>query len=826
MPLTTTWPRIRRLPTLDEIGVRGRQMIAARAERTFHGMGAALPSDRAIYGTRRHRGPSFFGAMPDRESDVVSTLMSRLGRSETDALVAAADRIADGHFSLLGHADLGFGDPVDFHLEPAAGKRAPLAHWSRIDYLNPEVAGDHKIIWELNRHQWFVTLGRAWWLTSDEKYARCFTHSLAAWIDQNPPKLGINWASSLELALRAIAWTWALALFREYRGLSGDLLAAARKVLYLHGRHIETYLSTYFSPNTHLTGEALGLVYLGTAFPEFSRAARWRASGTRIMLDMLDRHVRPDGVYFEQSSYYHRYTTDFYTHLYLLTRDSDPSAAEAVRPRLLALLDHLQAIARPDGTTPFVGDDDGGRLLVLDERPANDFRAALSTGAVLFDRADFKRTAGELAQETLWLLGPWEAARFDAPPPSEPAYGSRAFPDGGYFVMRDGWTRESNYLLADCGPHGSLSCGHSHADALAIEVAVCGRPALIDPGTFTYTTSAELRDRFRSTPAHNTVTVDGQSSSEPAGPFAWRHVARCSLRTWISQRRFDFFDGRHDGYCRLSDPVTHQRTILFLKGEYWVVRDRLVAAGAHRYEVGFHFPAGARPELTSVDGVDVVSTRLEAASGNGTAGPGLDIWALAASGRWEIRDDFVSPCYGRRDTAAVAVFSVYGSGQTDILTILGQRDGTGFKWATRAPQEVAGRCLAVEAPDTVDLLLIDAGSATVPIGVRSDFEWMWTRLGRDDSRMLEFVGIAGRSFDLGGFLGFRADRAVEWVTAGWRGSELLVDFTPAVSAEVTLAESISRLVVNGRPADRQEDQASRVTVRRLRPRDPEDDVRH
>ena len=46
------------------------------------------------------------------------------------------------------------------------------------------------------------------------------------------------------------------------------------KYLYLHGRHLETYLSTYFSPNTHLTGEALGLYYLGTVFPEFSDAER------------------------------------------------------------------------------------------------------------------------------------------------------------------------------------------------------------------------------------------------------------------------------------------------------------------------------------------------------------------------------------------------------------------------------------------------------------------------------------------------------------------------------------------------------------------------
>ena len=91
-------------------------------------------------------------------------------------------------------------------------------------------------------------------------------------MDANPPKLGINWASSLEVSLRAISWLWALHFFRESPRLTAAIFARALKFLYLHARHLETYLSTYFSPNTHLTGEALGLFYLGLMLPEFRRA--------------------------------------------------------------------------------------------------------------------------------------------------------------------------------------------------------------------------------------------------------------------------------------------------------------------------------------------------------------------------------------------------------------------------------------------------------------------------------------------------------------------------------------------------------------------------
>ena len=351
---------------------------------------------------------------------------------------------------------------------------------------------------------------------------------------QTRPKLGINWASSLEVAFRSISWLWAFYFFKSSPSLSKETFKRAWKFLYLSARHLESYLSTYFSPNTHLTGEALGLFYLGTLLPEFKEAKRWQELGSRILTEQLPIHVQPDGVYFEQSSYYHRYTTDFYLHFLLLARANNFTLAPQVEQSLVLLLDHLMYITRPDGTTPLFGDDDGGRLAMLDVRAANDFRGTLATGAVVFDRSDYKFVAGDAAEALLWLTGTEGLEHFDSIVASQPAKTSVPFSDGGYFVMRDGWTRDSNYLLFDCGPHGSLNCGHAHADALSFDLAANGRTILVDPGTYTYTGSKELRDWFRSSAAHNTLTVDGESSSVPNGPFSWKTTAQCSLQKWIS----------------------------------------------------------------------------------------------------------------------------------------------------------------------------------------------------------------------------------------------------------------------------------------------------
>ncbi|HET6889611.1 MAG TPA: heparinase II/III family protein, partial [Pyrinomonadaceae bacterium] len=431
---------------LNELHVRGAQLLAKLAERRGWSSLAKLPTDEALLrmldpnscgGTvtrsehelldlfRSRKTPKFFAAFDDREA-TVRELRNRWPHAESEIL-ERADAVIDGKFDLLGFYGLSFGDPIDWHLEPISGKTTPLVHWSNLDFLDTEVAGDNKIIWELNRHQYFATLGQAYWLTQDEKYARAFVRHLDSWMDRNPPKQGINWASSLEVAFRSISWIWALYFFKDSPAFNAKTFRQALKFLYLNARHLETYLSTYFSPNTHLTGEALGLFYLGTFLPEFRDAQRWRNKGSEILLEQLPRHVKSDGVYFEQSSYYHRYTTDFYTHFLILRRVNGNSVPSQLTEKLIALFDHLMYIQRPDGTTPLFGDDDGGRLVMLERRPSNDFRGTLSTGAALFLRSDYKYVANEVSQETLWLLGPEGLQRLDRIAAREPASKSAAF---------------------------------------------------------------------------------------------------------------------------------------------------------------------------------------------------------------------------------------------------------------------------------------------------------------------------------------------------------------------------------------------------------------
>jgi Heparinase II/III-like protein/Heparinase II/III N-terminus len=692
--------------SLDELRVRAAQRFAALSERRGWSSLAKLPNDEALvslfnsadgratndlleYFSSRSK-PTFFASFKSPEKTAAELKL----RWPTTAqrLIEKADRICDGQFDLLGFTGLSFGDPIDWHLEPISGKRIPLLHWSQLDYLDAEIAGDKKIIWELNRQQYFMTLGQAYWLTRAERYARVFTRHLEDWMDANPPKLGINWASSLEVAFRSMSWLWAFYFFKSSPSLSTVTVSRAWKFLYLNARHLESYLSTYFSPNTHLTGEALGLFYLGTLLPEFKEAKRWQDLGSNILTEQLPVHVRPDGVYFEQSSYYHRYTTDFYVHFLLLSRANNFIIPDQVEKYLALLLDHLMYLTRPDGTTPLFGDDDGGRLAMLDVRAANDFRATLATGAVLFDRGDYKFVAGDTAEQLLWLTGVEGLNRFDSLGAAQPSETSKPFSAGGYFVMRDGWTRESNYLLFDCGPHGSLASGHAHADALSIDVAANGRTLLVDPGTYTYTGSKELRDWFRSSQAHNTVTLDGESSSVPNTAFSWKSKANCSLQKWVSKDRFDFASGQHDGFTRLQDPALLTRSILFLKRDYWIVRDVISSLNEHRAEVRFHFDSSASASMP------------------------LDIKCFG-DGRWIEEDGWISHCYGEKQRGKTLVFTTTLKGNQEIISFLLPQQ-TGIDRDVVEIEEPGGRAFAIYGGKTTDLVIIRSGER---------FEWLWIR---------------------------------------------------------------------------------------------------
>ncbi len=789
--------------SFQELRTRGEQAVSARAEQI--GLSGRLPSnqdffqliDAAAFGGEVISAANllekffedaqfnFFPAFRQKE-EIAQIYQTDFRKSVRDSLVRA-EKIIDGKFDLLGYENLYFGAPVNWHYEPLAKKHIPLKHWKQFDELATDDTGDKKIVWELNRHQHFFTLGAAFWLTGDERYAETFVAHLDGWMNANPPGGGVNWASSLEVAFRVVSWTWAFNFFKDSVHLTPEFFLKVLKFVNQHGRHLSKYLSTYYSPNTHLTGEALGLYYLGTQFRFFKAAGNWREIGERILFAELDRQIHADGVYFEQSTWYQRYTADFYTHFLILKtlsgEETDKDLQAKLGAKLQSAVDFLMAITLPDGTTPLVGDDDGGAMLPRGNGKANDFRHVLATNAVLFERGDYKTVAGDFTEQTLWLLGSagWQSYEFlRARPPAEK---STAFESGGYYAMRDGFAATDNYLLIDGGELGALSGGHGHADALAINLAVGGRTMLVDSGTYTYHESAEARDYFRSTGAHNTLTIDGESQSEPDGKFSWLTRANTDVKKWIAQTRFDFFEGSHDGYERLrSAPATHTRSILSLKNDYWIMRDFVETGGAHDYRLNFHFHPQTNPRIEQAEnGRACVSEKSDAHNG-------LRLFTFGDHGNWQKKEMPVSDCYGRKTDAPFLQFAASGTGAQEFFTFLLPSDISSGAPHVEETEVRGGRAFVVNFRGYQDLFVFADTDQTVRTEIfNSNFRFLWARLSAGETIPEEFVLIGGTNFSVGSREVINYSRPLEYATARRFGDKLNVQ-TPESVFRVSLPQ--------------------------------------
>lgn len=662
------------------------------------------------------------------------------------AVVARADAALAGHISLLGHGALDFGQPIDWHLDPLRNRRAPQAHWSRVAYLDAAVVGDHKVIWELNRHQHLVTLAQAFLLTGKDRYASGAVAQLQSWMDHNPPKLGINWASSLEISFRSIAWCWMLHLLRGHPALTARSATSALACLELNARHIESYPSTYFAPNTHLTGEGLGLLYIGCSFPELPGAARWRLAGWRILADELDRQVLPDGVYYEQSTYYQRYVLDIHVHALLLAGRAGIRVPGRIREGIQRLAGLLETVMGPDGGVPLIGDDDGGRLLPLSCAAGNDVRPALAAAERIATSDPGEAWSAEAGFETLWLAGGAPVCVRATPR----ATASRVFPAGGLVVLRHGVGHDANIMVLDAGQHGPTRTNgvHSHADALAFDLVVLGRRMLVDPGTFTYVVNPEERDRFRSTMMHNTVTVGDGSSSVALGPFGWAVTRHARVESWAHGTDFDYVSALLQGYGRIGAQVVHRREVLFLHALGWFMRDR-VSGHPGGLPVRLHFHAAP--------GV-AISTGAPGVAGF-TQGDTTLLLRSTPCEAMTAHDDRVSPLYGAVLPSRSLTLTAPAGGLVDVATaMIPHRPGAEPPLIISTP----GTAHSVQVQRGGESWQIGFGDLAAGEGLQSDAPVAWT-LERG-SRLARIGSVAGS------VLGHPDAPAFATTAASWRSA--------------------------------------------------------
>ncbi|NIT54434.1 MAG: hypothetical protein GWO41_17220, partial [candidate division Zixibacteria bacterium] len=504
--------------------------------------------------------------------------------AECERSLKMAEEILRDRYPVFADEPMDFGSPPNWFLEPSTGKISEPDFYDDIPYLCGDAVGDSRVVWELSRLKFIYPLGQAYILTGVDRYALKAFGILEDWFRRNPPGQGINWCSSLECAFRIYALIWTIELFRNIELLDDRFAELVWYYVYHLADHINSHLSFYFSPHTHLTGEAFGLFMAGLFFPELNHSEDFMTRGLEILEKELENQFTEEGAHTELSTCYHRYSLDFYMHTILLAELNNIPLPPLFREKTGQMAEYLLKLRRPDGLWPQLGDSDGGKLVWLEFDDARDCTASLSNAALLFNRREFN--PGKARFESSWLFGISACREHNDKRNGDVKLDSEHMEDSGYAVLRS--EDQRSYLLFDCGRFGSREAAHSHADALSFELVVGSEPVFIDPGTYCYTKDKSMRNYFRSAAAHNVCLVDDKGCADEENVFDWQYYSDAEVQRAILSKYFDFISA---GVERKRTPgFQHRRDIYRIGDDYFIIFNKVVKGIDAISKFLFHTP--------------------------------------------------------------------------------------------------------------------------------------------------------------------------------------------------------------------------------------------
>lgn len=491
----------------------------------------------------------------------------------------------------------------------------------------------------LHRHAHFRWLMDAWQRTADPKYLTALCRQIDDWITANPVPDRRTDTPAWQPLQASVRLRWWAEVFYGLQG--ADAFAAGARILMLSSvaEHAD-YLRRYHSRGyNHQVGEMLALATAAAAWPEFADAGSWMDDALVQMTDIVREQVYPDGALRELTSHYHYMVLRDFEQFAQTVGRSGREVPGPVRDGMERMWGYLAATMRPDGF-----------MLLNNDSDLRFIRGEITAAARRYGHDDWAR----------WMrINETDSVAALSGPPS------RAFPWAGQLVMRDGWRADSQFAWFDHGPSGTA---HQHADALHLSLAAAGRMLLVDGGRYTYAWG-KWRNYFVGTASHNTIMIDG--CRQELGPLE----AETPDEGAVITDAYDFARGRFDaGYIGLDGAASHTRAVLYVRGRYWIVVDRVETDRPRELTALWHF----HPDCTvAADGTSVVST--DAGAGNLRITPAAPFSWRVDRVRGRERppvQGWHSPVMNTKEAATAAVYTAHAGGTVTFAWLLEPGRGT------------------------------------------------------------------------------------------------------------------------------------------------------
>lgn len=434
--------------------------------------------------------------------------------------------------------------------------QVPIGDDTHRDWYYKGPNNDREWAWLSNRHTQINQVLNTYFETGNPKYAKYIDLFLRDFIIKSMPypaeKSSTSVWRGLEVAARVKVWS------RIFYGLiNTQYLSPATQLLMLSSLPDHAHYNRNFhGGNNWLTMEISALATVATNFPEYKKSEEWLTYSVTAMMESMKDQVYPDGVQTELTSHYHNVSLrNFELFMEICNRAERPLPA-FYNETLESMYSYIAHAIRPDGYRILNNDGDRGsdRPLVL-------------AGAETYDQTEWQYIATNGAKGTEPTEGP-----------------SYFYPWAGHLISRSSYDSLAHWSFFDVGPWGS---GHQHNDKLHLSIAAFGHDFLVDAGRFAYTgeVARKFRPYARSSAAHNVVLIDGQGQAN--GPTHAQEPIQAH-RYKITEN-YDYASGTFDSFVNTEGEVNHQRAMLYVRGKFWVVVDRISTDRPRQIETLWHW---------------------------------------------------------------------------------------------------------------------------------------------------------------------------------------------------------------------------------------------
>ena len=595
----------------DEAGLRETKLIPRKdyveiAALARAGRSAEAMDRYAIYFTNKLRYPSRFGISPEDLSPYRGWELDQT--PATPGEIAAADKLLAGTMT-IGGKEVVIGEPgsVDWDYPWGAS--------------NPMPAGKEPA------RELFMTLGfnplvRAFVATKDRKYLDRWAAYMDDWatrctyFDQvHPCFVSDTCNEPIVIKTTRILAAIATALPENQPVLPPTVLAHLLK----RDLNLTFLPMAYIRSNTHNWTPSTDQLLRAMIFDESRLAPLWLREGRRRNLeDVAATQNLRDGTENQQDPWYsaQMYTEAVPSALRLLAaRESLPMWQEypdlaalrqdarwknEIQEHLEARANYLMNILTPQGEMPIP--IRGGAKRGVNP-PLNSLVPA---------------THKNLENQAV------QAARNEPAAGLRPRHNADWFPYSGFNIVREGWEKNSGHGDLFCSPvPGAYGGFRSRSNNNTFGLAAFGQDLLVDDsgGNYMYPSSPITVDGRQQFFHAGLYKVSGLARhkvfqvsawTEPS-PFRWHASEHLNLMEgvyagpWANLKdakevKVNYgTDARMDGTMPLDQTlrgITHQRLAMYVRGaKLWIITDRMLGAGSHKYEQNWLLPLQPPPEI-------------------------------------------------------------------------------------------------------------------------------------------------------------------------------------------------------------------------------------